>query len=65
MHSNDDPENHALVYPSLKVVHISPHCITDFDKNIPFEPYDDHSQVYEPHEIKVDISPLVLDPTPS
>jgi hypothetical protein len=60
LHSNDDHENPALVYPSLKVVHISPHCITDFDQNLPSEPCDDHSQVDEPHEIKVDISPLYL-----
>ena len=65
LHSNDDHENLALVYPPLKFVHISPHCIIDFYQNIPYEPCDDHSQVDEPHEIKVDISPLVLDPTPS
>jgi hypothetical protein len=65
LHSNDDHENLALVYPPLKVVHIFPHCITDFDQNLPSEPCVDHSQVDEPHEIKVDISPHVLDPTPS
>jgi hypothetical protein len=65
LHSNDDHENPPLVYPFLEVVHISPHCITDFDQNIPSEPCDDHSQVDEPHEIKADISPHVLDPTPS
>jgi hypothetical protein len=63
LHSNDDHENIALVYP-LKVVHIFPHCITDFDQNLPSEPCVDRSQVDEPHEIKVDISPPVLDPTP-
>jgi hypothetical protein len=65
LHSNDDHENLALIYPPVKVVHISPHCITNFDQNITNEPCVDHSQVDEPHEIKVDISPLVLDPTPS
>jgi hypothetical protein len=43
LHSNDDHENLALVYPPLKFEHISPHCITDFDQNIPSEPCDDHS----------------------
>ena len=58
LHSNDDHENILLVYPPLKVVHIFPHCITNFDQNIP-------CQVDEPHEIKADVSPPVLDPTPS
>jgi hypothetical protein len=65
LHSNDDHENLALLYPPLKVVHIFPHCITDFDQNLPFEPCVDHSPIDEPHEIKADISPPVLYPTPS
>jgi hypothetical protein len=65
LHSNHDHENLSLVYPPLKVVHIFPHSITNFDQNIPSEPCVDHSQVDEPHEIKADVSPLVLDPTPS
>jgi hypothetical protein len=32
LHSNDDRENLAIVYPTLKVLHTSPHCITDFDQ---------------------------------
>jgi hypothetical protein len=65
LHSTDDHENLAIVYPPLKVVHISPHCITDFDQNLPSEPCVDHSQVDEPHEIKADISHHIIDPTPS
>jgi hypothetical protein len=65
LHSNDDHENIAIVYPPPKVVHISPHFIIDFDQNLPSEPCDDHIQVDEPHETKADVSPLVVDPTPS
>ena len=65
LHSNDNHENLAIVYPPLKVVHTSPHFIIDFDQNFPSKPCDDHSQVDEPHETKDDVSPLVLDPTPS
>jgi hypothetical protein len=65
LHLNDDHHNLALVYPPLKLEHISPHCITDFDQNLPSEPYGDHSQVDEPHEIKANIKPPILDPTPS
>jgi hypothetical protein len=65
LHSNDDHENLEIVYPPLKVIHISPQFITDFDQNLPSEPCDNHNQVDEPHETKADISPLVLDPTPS
>jgi hypothetical protein len=65
LHSNDDHENLAIVYHPPKFVHISPHFITYFDQNIPSEPCDDHSQVDEPHETKDDVSPLVLDSTPS
>jgi hypothetical protein len=65
LHSNDDHENLAIVYPPLKVVHAYPHCITDFDKKIPSGPCDDHNQVDEPHETRVDISSPALDPTPS
>jgi hypothetical protein len=60
-----DHDNFSLVYPPLKFVHISPHCITDFDQNIPSDPCDYHGQVDEPYEIKVDISHPLLDPTPS
>jgi hypothetical protein len=65
LHSNDDYENLAIVYPPLKFVHTYPHRITDFDKKIPSKPCDDHNQFDEPHETKYDISPLLLDPTPS
>jgi hypothetical protein len=65
LHSNDDHENLAIVYPPLKVVHAYPHCITDFDKNYPSGPCDDHNQVDEPHETRDDISSPALDPTPS
>jgi len=65
LHENDDHENLEIVYPPLKVIHISPYFVTDFDKNLPTEPCDNHNQVDEPHETKVDISPHVLDPTPS
>jgi hypothetical protein len=60
LHSDDDHENLAIVYPPLKVVHAYPHCITDFDKKIPFGPCEDHNQVDEPHEAKDDISLLYL-----
>jgi hypothetical protein len=65
LHSNDDHESLAILYPPPKFVHIYPQCIIDFDQNFPSEPCDDHNQVDEPHETKADISPLVLDPTPS
>ena len=65
LHSNDDHENLAIVYPPPKVLHISHHFIIDFDQNLPSEPCDDHSQVDEPHETKVDISTPILDPISS
>jgi len=65
LHSCDDHVNLAIVYPPLKVVHISPQFVTNFDQNFLYEPCDDHSQFDEPHETKDDISPHVLDPTPS
>jgi len=63
LNSNDDHENISIVYIPLKFVHISPQFINDFDQNLPSEPCDEHSQVNEPHETKVDVWPLVLDPT--
>jgi hypothetical protein len=63
LHSNDDHDNLAIAYPPLKFLHAYPHCITDFDKIFPSRPCDDHNQVDEPHETKVDISSLALDPT--
>jgi hypothetical protein len=65
LHSNDDHDNPEIVYPPLKVIQIFPQFITDFDQNLPSEPCDNHDQVDEPHETKADISPPVLDPTPS
>jgi hypothetical protein len=65
LHSNDDHENIAIVYPPLKFLHVYPHYITNFDKTIPSGPCDDHNQVDEPHETRFDISSLALDPTPS
>ena len=65
LHYNDDHGNLAIVYPPLKFVHAYPHYITDFDQTIPSGPCDDHNQVDEPHETKVDISSPALDPTPS
>jgi hypothetical protein len=65
LHANDDHDNLEIVYPPLKFIQISPQFITDFDQNLPSEPCDNHDQVDEPHETKADISPPVLDPTPS
>jgi hypothetical protein len=65
LHANDDHDNLEIIYPPLKVIQISPQFITDFDKNIPSKPCDNHDQVDEPHEAKADISPPVLDPTSS
>jgi hypothetical protein len=65
LHSNNEHENLAIVYPPLKVIHAYHHYITDFDKIFPSGPCDDHNQLDEPHETKADISPLVLDPTSS
>jgi hypothetical protein len=65
LHSNDDHDNPEIVYPPLKVIQIFPQSITDFDRNLPFEPCDNHIQVEEPHETKADISPPVLDPLAS
>jgi hypothetical protein len=65
LHANNDHDNTEIAYPPLKIIQISPQFITDFDQNLPPEPYDNHDQVDEPHETKADISPPVLDPTPS
>jgi hypothetical protein len=65
LHANDDHANMETVYPPLKFIQISTQFITHFDQNLPSEPCDNHDQVDEPYETKVDISPLVLDPTPS
>jgi hypothetical protein len=65
LHAYDDHDNLEIAYPPLKFILISPQFITDFDKNIPSETGVNHNQVDEPHETKVDISPHVLDPTPS
>ena len=65
LHANDDHDNLEIVYPPLKFIQISPQFINDFDQNLPSDPCDNHDQVDEPHETKDDISPLVLDPTPS
>ena len=65
LHSNYDHENLAIVYPPLKFAHAYPHYVTDFDKNIPSKPCDNHDQVDEPHEAKADISPPILGPTSS
>jgi hypothetical protein len=65
LHANDDHDKLEIIYPPLKVIQISPHFITDFDKNITSKPWDNHDQVVEPDEAKADISPLVLDPMSS
>jgi hypothetical protein len=65
LHANNDHDNLEIVYPPLKFIHISSHFIIDFDQNFPSEPCDNHDQVDEPHETKADISPPILDPTPS
>jgi hypothetical protein len=65
LHGNGDHDNLEIVYPPLKFIQISPQFITDFDKNLPSELCDNHDQVDEPHETKDDISPPILDPTPS
>ena len=65
IHSNNDHEKLEVIYPPLKFIHTPPQFITNFDQNLPSEPYDNHNQVDKPHETKADISPPVLDPTPS
>jgi hypothetical protein len=65
LHENNDHDNPEIAYPPLNIIQIYPQFITDFDQNLPPEPYDNHDQVDEPHETKADISPHVLDPTPS
>jgi hypothetical protein len=65
LHANDDHDNIEMVYPPLKIIQTSPQFIIDFDQNLPSEPYDNHNQVDKPHDTKDDISPTVLDPTPS
>jgi hypothetical protein len=64
LHSNDDHEYFAIIYPPLKFVHAYPHYITDVDKKIPSRPCNDHNQVDKSHETRVDISSPVLEPTP-
>jgi hypothetical protein len=64
LHSNDDHENIAIVYP-LKFAHTYPHCVADLDKNIPSKPCDNQDRVDKPHEARADISPPVPDPTSS
>jgi hypothetical protein len=63
LHANNDHDNTEIAYPPLKIIQIYPQFITDFDQNFPSEPCDDHNQVDEPHETKVDISPPIIDPT--
>jgi hypothetical protein len=58
LHANNDHDYTEIAYPPLEIIQISPQFITDFDQNLPPEPYDNH-------ETKTDISPPVLDPTPS
>jgi hypothetical protein len=58
LHANNDYDNTEIAYPPLEIIQISPQFITDFDQNIPLEPYDNH-------ETKANISPHVRDPTPS
>jgi hypothetical protein len=65
LHSNDDHEDLAIIYPPLKFLHAYPHCITNVDKKFPSGPCDDHNQVDKSHETRVDISSPALDPTPS
>jgi hypothetical protein len=65
LHANNDHDNPEMTYPLRNIIQISPQFITVSDQNLPPEPYDNHDQVHEPHETKVDISPPVLDPTPS
>jgi len=65
LHSDDEHEDLAIVYPPLKVVHEYPHYITDADKKFPSGPCDDHDQVGKPHKSKANVSPLVPSPTSS
>jgi hypothetical protein len=65
LHANNDHDNTEIAYPPLEIIQISSQFITEFDQNLPLEPYDNHDQVDEPHETKADISPPILDPTPS
>jgi hypothetical protein len=65
LHANDDHDNLEIAYPPLKIIQISPEFITDFDQNLPPEPYDNYNQVDKPHETKADISSPELDSTPS
>jgi hypothetical protein len=65
LHSDDEHEDLAIIYPPLKVVHAYPHYITDVDKKFPSGPCDDHDQVGKPHKAKADVSPPVPSPTSS
>jgi hypothetical protein len=55
LHANNDNENPENIYPPLKITRTSPQFITHFDKEISFGLHDDHNQVDEPHETRVDI----------
>jgi hypothetical protein len=65
LHANNDHDNPENIYPPLKITRTSPQFITHFDKEISSGLRDDHNQVDEPHETRVDISSPALDPTPS
>jgi hypothetical protein len=65
LHANNDHGNLENIYPPLKITRTSPQFITHSDKEISCGLCDDHNQVDEPHETKVDISSPALDPTPS
>jgi len=65
LYASYDHDNSEIVYPPLNIIQISPQFITDFDQNLPSEPYDKHNQVYKPHQTKDDVSSFILDPTPS
>jgi hypothetical protein len=65
LHANNDHDNPEIIYPPLRITRTSPQFITDFDKKNSSGPRDDHNQVDESHETRVDISPPALDPTPS
>ena len=42
LHANNDHDNPEMAYPLLNIIQISPQFITDFDQNLPPEPYDNH-----------------------
>ena len=55
LHFNDDHGNPEIVYPSLRIIQISPQISANSGKKLPSEPCDNHDQVDEPHEAKADI----------